>query len=314
MLGFQEISISRFQILYAVKRAARPEIRAAPILSMNSGTVFGAFLSLVAAATWGAGDFAGGIAGKRASVFRVVACAHAVGLLLMLALAWLAREPMPPTTSLLWGAAAGITGALGIAALYHGLAIGRMGVVAPVASVITAILPVLVGVHSEGLPDRFQLGGFALALASIWLIARPDGESGSRRGLGLAVLAGIMFGLFLVCGKQAGHGGVFWPLVAARAASTVLMIILVGVSPRDPRPLAPALMPAVFAGLLDSSANALFIAATRHGRLDVAAVLSSLYPASTVILARVLLKERISRSQNVGIVGALVSVALIAAR
>ena len=232
----------------------------------------------------------------------------------MLLLAWTTREPVPPRSSLEWGVVAGVSGAFGIAALYKALAIGRMGVVAPVASVITAILPVLVGIRTEGLPDIIQLAGFAVALVSIWLVARPDGEIGSHRGLGLALLAGVMFGLFLVSGKQAGQHGVFWPLVAARTASTLLMLLIVAFLPRDIRSLRSAFVPILLSGLLDSAANAMFIAATRHGRLDVAAVLSSLYPASTVILARVLLKERLSASQNAGIVGALASVALISAR
>lgn len=281
---------------------------------MNAGTVTAAGLSLGAAAIWGGGDFAGGVAARRAHVFRVVAGAHACGLLLMLALAWMTAEPMPPRSSLEWGVVAGITGAFGIAALYKGLAVGRMGVVAPVASVISAILPVLFGFRTEGLPDRWQMAGFALALASIWLVARPDGKTDSHRGLGLAILAGVMFGLFLVSGKQAGHYGVFWPLVAARVASTLLMLTIVAFSPRDPRSLRPALLPILLSGVFDSAANAMFIAATRHGRLDVAAVLSSLYPASTVILARVLLKESISRMQAAGIVGALIAVALISLR
>ncbi len=281
---------------------------------MTSGTLATSALSLGAAAIWGAGDFSGGIATKRAAVFRVVAGAHACGLILMLALAWATAEPMPPHSSLIWGAIAGITGAFGIAALYKGLAIGRMGVVAPVASVITAILPVLFGFRTEGMPGRLQLVGFSLAVVSIWLIARPENEIDSHRGLGLAILAGIMFGLFLVSGKQAGQSGVFWPLVAARTASTLLMLTIMAFSPRDPRPLRPAFVPILLSGLCDSGANALFIAATRHGRLDVAAVLSSLYPASTVILARMLLKERISRLQTIGIAGALISVALISAR
>jgi drug/metabolite transporter (DMT)-like permease len=281
---------------------------------MNLGTLTSAALSLGAAAVWGGGDFAGGIATKRANVFRVVAGAHACGLLLMLFLAWVTREPFPPRSSLQWGVVAGVAGALGIAALYKALAIGRMGILAPVASVITGILPVLVGIRTEGMPDRIQVAGFALALVSIWLVARQDGEIDSHRGLGLAVLAGIMFGLFLVAGKQAGHHGVFWPLVGARIASTLLMLIIIAFLPREIRPLRAALVPILLSGLLDSAANAMFIAATRHGRLDVAAVLSSLYPASTVILARVLLKERLSRTQNAGIVGALLSVALISAR
>ncbi len=281
---------------------------------MTSGTLTGAGLSLGAAAVWGGGDFAGGIATKRANVFRVVAGAHACGLLLMLLLVWITGEPLPPASTLLWGVVAGIAGAFGIAALYQALAIGRMGIVAPVASVITGVLPVLAGMYSEGIPDRIQLAGFVLALVSIWLVARPDGEINTHRGLGLAVLAGAMFGLFLIAGKHAGHHGVFWPLVAARTVSTLLMLLIVTLTAGDKRPLRPALVPILFSGVLDTSANALFIAATQHGRLDVTAVLSSLYPASTVILARMFLKERISATQNVGIIGALISVALIAAR
>jgi drug/metabolite transporter (DMT)-like permease len=271
-------------------------------------------LSLASAATWGGGDFAGGVAAKRANVFRVVAVAHACGLVAMLAMALLFNEAIPPAADLWWGAAAGIAGAFGIAALYQALAIGRMAVVAPVASVVTGILPVLVAIRTEGMPDRLQLLGFVLALGSVWLVARPDEYVDSHRGLGLAVLAGISFGMFLIAGKQAGHHGVFWPMVAARLASTSLMSAIVVLTPRDARPLRTVLWAMALSGLLDSTGNALFIAATRHGRLDVAAVLSSLYPASTVILARVLLKERISKWQSAGIVGALASVALISSR
>jgi drug/metabolite transporter (DMT)-like permease len=281
---------------------------------MISSTVEASGLSLCAAASWGGGDYCGGLASKRASVFRVVAVAHGCGLIAMLAMAWLTEEGIPPRADLWWGAFAGLVGAFGIAALYKALAIGRMGVVAPVAAVVTGILPVLFGIRTEGIPDRMQMLGFALALVSIWLVARPSEYVDSHRGLGLAVLAGVMFGLFLVAGKQAGHHGVFWPLVAARLVSTTLMLVLVAISPRDLQPLRTVIWPMVLSGLLDSAGNALFIAATRHGRLDVAAVLSSLYPASTVILARVLLKERISKSQGAGIIGALASVALISVR
>ena len=281
---------------------------------MNFASVGASGLSLAAATSWGGGDFCGGLAAKRASVFRVVAVAHGCGLIAMLTMACLTGEAIPPRADLEWGAFAGLVGAFGIAALYKALAIGRMGVVAPVAAVITGVLPVLVGFRTEGMPDLAQLFGFALALVSIWLVARPNEDVDSHRGLGLAILAGVMFGLFLVAGKQAGHHGVFWPLVAARFISTLLMLALVAISPRDPQPLRTVFWPMILSGLLDSAGNALFIAATRHGRLDVAAVLSSLYPASTVILARLLLKERISQWQSVGVVGALASVALISWR
>lgn len=281
---------------------------------MNSGTMSGAALSLGAAGVWGGGDFAGAIATKRASVFRVVAVAHAFGLVLMLVLVAISGERVPPLSAFGWGAIAGITDALGVAALYKGLSTGRMGVVAPVASVITAVLPVLFGIHIEGMPGRLQLLGFALAVVSLWLITRPDGALDARRGLGLAVLAGVMFGLLLISGKEAGRSAVLWPLVGARAASTLLMFTIVAFSPRDSNRLRPALAPILLSGGLDTLANAMFIAATRHGRLDVSAVLSALYPASTVILARVLLKEKISRTQTVGIAGALIAVMLISLR
>jgi len=278
---------------------------------MSLATLQSSGLSLLAAASWGGGDFSGGLAAKRASVFRVVAVAHACGLVAMLAMALLSRESLPPASALEWGAFAGFVGGFGIAALYRALAIGRMGVVAPVAAVVTGVLPVLFGIRSEGLPNEIQLCGFGLALVSIWLVARPNEHIDSHRGLGLAALAGIAFGLFLIAGRQAGHQGLFWPLVAARVVSTALMVVFVVVLPRDPQPLRPVLWLIVLSGVLDSTGNALFIAATRYGRLDVAAVLSSLYPASTVLLARFLLHERIARWQAIGIACALASVALI---
>ena len=281
---------------------------------MNPATLESSGLSLLAAISWGGGDFSGGVASKQASVFRVVAFAHGAGLVAMVAMAMVTGEPLPPATSLWWGAAAGLIGAFGIAALYRALALGRMGVVAPVAAVVTGVLPVILGLYTDGLPDRVQIGGFALDLLSIWLVAGPNEFGNSRRGIGLAATAGVMFGLFLIAAKQAGHDGVFWPLVAARLVSTSLMAVIAFFLPRDPRPLGRVLWLIVLSGLLDSAGNALFIAATRHGRLDVAAVLSSLYPASTVILARVLLKERIAKWQGVGIACALIAVALISTR
>jgi drug/metabolite transporter (DMT)-like permease len=271
-------------------------------------------LSLSAAASWGAADFSGGLAAKRADTFGVVVVAHTTGLLFMLTLALFAHEPVPERAALLWGAAAGVVGGVGLAALYRALAIGTMGVVAPLSAVITAVLPLLFSFLTEGLPRAWQLAGFALALVSIWLIAAQPGASRRSPGIGLAVIAGIGFSGFLLFSKLAAAHAVFWPLVAARAASTLLMLTIVSVRGRGWKPSAAAVPYMLVAGVLDSGANALFIAATQRGRLDVAAVLSSLYPASTVVLARVLLKERLSRTQSVGIIAALVAVALIAAR
>ena len=271
-------------------------------------------LSLSAAASWGAPDFSGGLAAKRADSFGVVVVAHGTGLLFMVLLALVVHEAVPDRAALLWGAAAGLVGGIGLAALYKALAIGTMGINAPLSAVITAVLPLLFSFFTEGLPRMWQLAGFALALVSIWLIAAQPGARERNRGGGLAVIAGIGFSGFLLFSKFAAAHAVFWPLVAARAASTLLMLTIVLLRGRSWKPAASALPYMLVAGVLDSGANALYIAATQRGRLDVAAVLSSLYPASTVILARVFLKERLSRMQLAGIVAALVAVALIAAR
>ena len=271
-------------------------------------------LSLSAAVSWGAADFSGGIAAKSTNAIRVVALAHAVGLLFMLSLALITREPIPRTASFLWGLLAGLIGGIGLAAFYKALAIGTMGINAPLSAVITAVLPLIFGVWTQGLPRAIQLIGFALALLSIWLITIQPGATERSKGLGLAVVAGFGFSGFLLFIRLAGSEAVFWPLVSARAASVALMSVIVAMSRDGWKPSRSAVPYIVVAGILDSGANALFVAAAQRGRLDVAAVLSSLYPASTVILARFVLNERLSRMQSVGMFAALIAVVLIAAR
>jgi drug/metabolite transporter (DMT)-like permease len=271
-------------------------------------------LSLSAAASWGAADFSGGIAAKTANVFGVVVVAHAVGLVFMLLLAVLSAERIPGWNSLLWGIVAGLVGGIGLAAFYKALAVGKMGVNAPLASVITAVLPLLFSFRTEGLPHAVQMIGFALAMLSIWLITAQRGAAGSSRGMGLAVVAGIGFSGFLLFVKLAGSEAIFWPLVSARAASFLLMMGIILLVSGDWKPSRASVPYILLAGILDSGANALYVAATQRGRLDVAAILSSLYPASTVILARLVLKECLSRLQTAGMAAALIAVSLIAAK
>lgn len=270
-------------------------------------------LSLAAAVSWGAGDFSGGFASRKTNVYGVVLVAHVVGLVFNLVAALLWHDPWPGATSFLWGVAAGISGAVGLVSLYRALAVGTMGINAPVAAVVTAILPVAFTFLTLGLPTRVQLAGFALALVAIWLIAMPAGDLGRPRGLGLAILAGIGFSGFLLFIKFAGFTAKFWPLVGARAASIAVMVIIVSRIRLDFHALAGHWRPMVSCGIFDSIGNILFVYAATGGRLDIAAVLSSLYPASTLILARIFLKERLTRVQAMGILFALGSVALIAA-
>lgn len=271
-------------------------------------------LSLASAACWGTGDFGGGMGAKGSNAFGVVVVAHSAGLVCMLMLALITGEPIPSHAAMMWGALAGFVGGLGLVSLYRALAVGQMGINAPVAAVITGALPVLYGIWKEGYPAPIQFAGFGLALIAIWLVALPSGGIGRPRGLGLAVCAGIGFGGYLICSRQAATEAVFWPLVAARVTSVFEMLVIVLASRQPWKPARNVLPWMIFAGIFDSLGNMFFMYAVRHGRLDVATVLSSLYPASTVLLARFVLKEKMSRLQASGMVAALVAVPLIAAR
>ena len=286
----------------------------AAILTCLTHEYVTAGLSLAAAACWGTGDFGGGLGSRGSNAYGVVVVAHGTGLLCMLALAIATGEPIPSHAAMLWGAAAGFGGGLGLVSLYRALAIGQMGINAPVAAVITGALPVLFGIWKEGYPATIQVVGFGVALIAIWLIAMPSGDIGRPKGLGLAICAGIGFGIYLICSKQAATESVFWPLVAARAASMTEMLLIITLTGQPWKPVQRLLPYMMVAGALDSLGNMFFMYAVRNGRLDVATVLSSLYPATTVVLARFVLKERISRLQTAGMVAALVAVPLIAAR
>jgi drug/metabolite transporter (DMT)-like permease len=279
---------------------------------MLGGNLATVVFGLASAISWGAGDFSGGLAAKRAPVFGVLAVGHGVGLLLLIVLALVWGEPLPPATDLGWGLAAGLAGAVGLASLYRALAIGQMGLVAPLSAVLTAALPALFGMISDGVPGALKLVGFVLALVGIWLVAGTGAAVGLRDGTGLAVLAGCGFGLFFILVHRAGASAVFWPLTAARIGSLAL-VLPVAIARRQLLPPNLRLVaPALLSGTLDAAGNAFFVLAAQTGRLDVAAILASLYPASTVLLAALLLGERVQRVQAVGIVAALAAIALIA--
>jgi drug/metabolite transporter (DMT)-like permease len=280
----------------------------------SSGGIPVPLLGLVSAASWGAGDFAGGLAARRSNVYGVVVVSQATGLVLLAGLALLLAEPLPSRAGALWGAAAGLAGGLGLVALYRGLAIGRMGVAAPLAGVVSAGLPVLFGTFLEGLPGKPQLAGFGLALAAVWLLSRNAGSVrlGSR-ALVLPLLAGLGFALFLILIDRASEQAVLWPLVAARLASLALLLPLALWRRRGSLPARESLPLVALVGLFDSGGNAFYALAAQAGRLDVAAALGSLYPASTLLLARLFLKERLASRQWLGAVMALAAALLIAA-
>ena len=272
-----------------------------------------AAFGLAAAASWGGGDFGGGLASRRANVFAVATVSRAVGVSVQIVLALAVAEPAPAPRALAWGIAAGICGGVGLAALYRALAVGRMGVNAPITGVVAAAFPVLVGALSQGPPTVPRAAGFALALWGVWRLARPEGTAGRPRGIGLALLSGLGFGGFYVLIAQAGGPSLFWPLAAATATSLVLLLALAAASRQLAIPGGAVLSIMLAAGALDAGGNIFFVLAAHTGRLDVAAVLSSLYPVVTVLAARVILKEQVSRGQAAGIAAALAAIPMIAA-
>jgi drug/metabolite transporter (DMT)-like permease len=263
-----------------------------------------AVFALSAAVAYGVGDFLGGVASRRVPPTAVVLWSHVVGLALLLVLAPFAGGDLT-APALAFGAAAGLLGGVGIALFYRALAVGSMSVVAPVAALLSAAVPVLAGLGGGERPSGAALAGIALALGAIVLVSRetPDVARHPRRSqaLALAVAAGVGFGLFFVAIDHAGDGVGLWSLVGARLASVTMFAGLGAArvtSAARPRGAGGA---ALGAGVLDVVANALYLLALGHGLLSVVSVLTALYPASTVLLARYLLGERLSPVQRTGL-------------
>lgn len=207
------------------------------------------------------------------------------------------------------GALAGVGGAIGLGAYYRGLALGPMGMVAAVSAVLAAGLPVLVSLLLGGGLGTVQLVGIVLALLGVTLLSRKASQG--RGGLGLAVLAGVGFGAFFVFLGQTQAGAVFWPLVMARLVSAGVMLAL---ALRGPGLRPQAVVPIVLSALLDALGTVLFMVAAQTGRLAEASVLSNVYPAFTVLLALLVLRERLRMDQWWGLAATLLAVPLIAAR
>lgn len=295
---------------------------------IGSGAATIAF-SLASAAIWGTSDFVGGIAARRLPSPAVVTLSHSLSLVVLVSLALIHRSTWPDTPSAIYGALAGLACGTGVMVLYKALSLGGMGLTAAVSGVLAAVLPVLWAFATEGLPHVPQIAGIVLAAVAIWMIARAPGSPSSKQAILLGAAAGGSFGCLFILLKLAGRGGVLWPLAWSRLASMTLAVIVTWIATRrsggakvDPKsaerrglswPGWPVLGLTAIAGIFDASGNTFYTIATRLGRLDVSAVLSSLYPASTILLAAVLLKERATWSQAAGMALALVAVVLISA-
>jgi drug/metabolite transporter (DMT)-like permease len=278
------------------------------------------FLALASAALYGAADFLGGLASRRASTIAIVLISQIAGLI-PLALLLAILPASPSRGDFVWGAIAGLAGSVGVALLYRALAVGTMSVVAPTTAVCAVMLPVLVeALRGERLPVLTQ-GGIGLAIVAIVLVSQHDSGSSDRvpdrrklpAGIGLAFASGVAIGMFFLALARTSPAAGLWPLFASRGLSGVIFGSIV-LTAYWPLKLPPAVWKtAVACGVVDMLANALYLIASRSERLSIVVTLASLYPASTVILARIVVGERLSTRQAVGIACALVAVVMIVA-
>jgi drug/metabolite transporter (DMT)-like permease len=290
---------------------------------MEMGLHGNALLALAAAVLWGGGDFSGGMGVKHAggtmgAALRVIVLSHAVSLGVLLVIAWWRGDAFPHGAPLGWGLVAGVTAGIALACFYVALSRGAMGASAALSGLLAAAIPAAVSAGAEGSPGMLHLAGFVVAGAAIWLIAagpNPEAKTADRGTVWLAVVGGVGFGVYFVALKFAGSAGVIWPLATARMGSLGVCSLLMGgmsLKATETIRLTRAVVGwAMGAVLLDTSGNLLFISATRAGRLDVAAVLASLYPASTILLAAWMLRERPTRRQGLGMAVAAAAVVMI---
>lgn len=279
---------------------------------MSPSFLLGPFFALAAALVWGSGDFSGGLATRRISQYQVLVLSGLSGLLALVVLMLATKEPWPGTRDLVWAGAAGLSGAIGLAALYRGISLGNVAFIAPTASVLGAIAPVIFELLRRNPPSANQWIGFALALTGIWLVTQTTGHDQHvrRESIYLAVLAGICFGFFFIFLDQVQSTATFSPLVFARSVTVICGLIIVAAR-RERLPAPHRHLLALVAGLCDAAGNTFYFLAIRTTRLDVATMISSFYPATTVILASILLHEKISRPQLVGVMCCLAAMMLI---
>jgi drug/metabolite transporter (DMT)-like permease len=282
-------------------------------------------LALASALLYGAADFTGGLATRRASTLPVIVLSQLSGLVLLALLFPFLPAATPSRADLLWGVTAGLTGGAGVALLYRALAIGRMAVVAPTTAVCAVAVPVLVSVALGERPGPLAVAGIVLGLVAIVLVsqqtapepavsepAAPGLGAGGRlpAGVGIALVSGVAIGLFLLALAQTRPEAGMWPILASRSTS-VALFGLAALFTRTSLRLPGVLLLTLGGGVMDMTANALYLVAARVGPLSVVVTLASLYPASTVLLARVVLGERLNLRQVAGVACALAAIALI---
>ena len=266
---------------------------------------------LGASLSYGISDFVGGRASARLSIVQVLVIGEIFGAMLLWGLAGWYAEPLQLGSILLIAIGAGMVGAIGVAALYHGLAQGYTAITAPVSAVLAAVLPILYGLQNDGLPSPLAVTGMAIGVIAI-ILNSLAGKTNGYQGLWQGLVAGVAFGTYFILLKYVGTvEETFAPLAFVRTAALIITVPWLLIRPGG-RPNRIGFMLAIVAGLFDVAATSLYVLATQTGRLDLASVLASLYPAVTVLLARFISHEPISMLQRVGLVATLIATTLIA--
>lgn len=274
-------------------------------------------LGLAAALTYGTADFLGGLATRRTRVFTVVLLMQIFGGLLLLLLFPFFSDVAPTSDAIWWGALSGLAGGTGVTFFYQALAIGRMSIIAPITGVVAASVPVIFGLLTGERPSALALGGVVLSLVAVALVSRtPDDEAGQRQSLRAsgtlhALAAGLGFGGFFILLSEAGHDTGLWPLVGTRLSSTALLAVALLLARGWEKPDGKTWPLIAGAGVFDVAANLFFLLAAREGLLSIVAVLTSMYPAATVLLARIVLREKLGGVQLGGLATAAVGVVAI---
>jgi drug/metabolite transporter (DMT)-like permease len=269
---------------------------------------------LSSAISWGAGDFTGGMASRKTGAFRAVIFGEMIGLIFIMVVAMVVWQPVPSLGIWALSTTAGALGTIGILLLYYSMTKGLMSIAAPVSALLAAVLPVIIGSFTESVPTLITFIGFGFALAAVWLISQNNNGGkdilSHLTDLRLPLLAGIGFGSYFVLIHIATRSATLWPMVAARMGGILVMIIFMFVRHETWKVERNAWSLVILNGILDVGGNFFFVLAGQVGRLDISAVLSSLYPGSTVILAWIFLKERLSRTQWIGIIAAMIAIIL----
>ncbi len=274
--------------------------------------VVSAVYGLSAVLAWGTSDFLGGYATRRANAFLFTTVVNIGGLILVGALAAASHAAFPSGRSAAWVLAGGLSAGASLAVFYRALSSGRMGLTAPVAAVLSAAIPTVFSMFTEGLPGRISILGFFFAAIGLWLITRAE-DGNVPEGIGLALFAGTGFAGFYLCVRQAGDASPFWIATLTRTGALVITGAIVLLQREFSDITAAGVRWGILTGCVDSIGTILFVRASQTGRLDEAVVISSLYPAVTVLLARLLLKEHFTRWRFVGLLAALAAVPMIAA-